>query len=213
VTSISSGQVSLHWNAPVSGPAPTSYAVERSTNFQTGSFMTAGTVAGSPPPVMFQDNSVTGSPAGNTSTSPICYLYRVRSAIGSVTSNPTNLVFATTKDFFDGPNVVGVPSGTPVKAVHVLELRNAVGAVYATAFGVSGISTWDSGSVQTRGLVYAANVAEMRATNSAGNLQAALNHMGFPLPTYSTSPSQHGQMHKEDINETRAAARIGVRSN
>jgi hypothetical protein len=211
VTSVSYSQVTLQWSAPASGPAPTSYVVERSTNYQnSNSFTTAGTVTGSPPAVTFQDTSVTGSQAGDTSTLPVCYLYRVRSAIGTTQSNPSNLAFGTTKSFAYDP-VSGAPSGTIIKATHILELRNAVSAVYATASGSpTGIQSWDSGAVQSfTTQVQARHINEMRSTNSAGNLQSALTTMGFPLPSYTTSVSQNGLIRAPDINDTRTGVKSG----
>jgi hypothetical protein len=215
VNSVSSTQVSLQWNAPASGPPPTSYVVERCANYLTKPFATVPSPTGNPPPTVFQDSSstgLTGSGPGDTVTLPVCYLYRVRSAIGSVQSNPSNMVFATTKSFADDP-AFGPPLGTPARAVHILELRNAISAVYATATGTAGISGWGSGAVTTGTQIHAVHINEMRSTNSAGNLQTALQTMGFPLPNYTTAISQFGRIRAADINDTRTGAKFGLRSN
>src|SRR5205807_8510834 len=111
----SGSQVDITWTA---SPSADHYQVERAPNI-TAEY----TVVGS---------SVTGTSFTDTSVTPVAtYLYRVR-AIGSSGnfSPPSNIDMATAITFSDDPLTAG---STPVRAQHLMDLRQAVSAVRVAA--------------------------------------------------------------------------------
>ena len=87
---------------------------------------------------VLNSNVATTSYTDSTVTSVNAYLYRVRTAdaVGNL-SAPSGIDVATAITFTDNPLTVGA---TPVKEVHLTELRQAVNAVRAAAN--LGAATW-----------------------------------------------------------------------
>jgi hypothetical protein len=112
-TAAGTTSVNLTWSG-IAGA--TYYAVYRSSNGAELTFLSASN------PTSFSDSTVA---AGTT------YLYRVRAVdSGGAISPYSNVDAATTIVFTDDPLVAGA---TPVKAVHISELRTAVSALRAAA--------------------------------------------------------------------------------
>jgi hypothetical protein len=108
----SSTQINISWDV---NPTAHHYVVERAT--ELGNFTPLNT------------NVTTNSYVDNTVASVNAYLYRVRSAdaAGNV-STPSNVDLATAITFADDPFPAS-PTFTPIKAQHVLQLRQAINAV------------------------------------------------------------------------------------
>src|SRR5215207_3867338 len=109
----SSARIDLTWTA---APGAHHYQVERAPNLGGTFTVVNSNVAGT----TYQDTTVTSVNA---------YLYRVRTAdaVGNL-SLPSGIDVATAITFTDNPLTVGT---TPVKVVHLTELRQAVNAVRA----------------------------------------------------------------------------------
>ena len=157
-TATSATRVQLTWGLSTGA---TSYKVERSSN--NGGFVEIAT-------------TVTNSYA-DTSVSPgVTYVYRVRAVNAAGNSNYSNRDHATTIMFTDDPLV----AGTPIKAVHILQLRQAVNAMRAAA-GLAP-ATWTDPSL-TGVTVKAVHITQLRAA-----LAPALTALGKPSPAF-TDPS------------------------
>src|SRR5687768_7110059 len=130
-----------------------------------------------------------------TVTSVNAYLYRVRTAdaVGNL-SAPSGIDVATAITFTDNPLTVGT---TPVKAVHMTELRQAVNAVRAAA-NLSA-ATWTDPTLSTSVPIKAVHVTELRS-----NLDAALTALGISTSAY-TDPSLTGivikKVHVDEVRQ------------
>lgn len=155
-------RIDLTWTA---APNAHHYQVERASNFGGTFTVLNSNVSGT----SFSDNTVGAVNA---------YLYRVRTsdAVGNL-SPPGNLDVAAAVTFTDNPLTTGT---TVVKAQHIIELRQAVNAIRATA-NLSGV-TWTD-STLTSVVIKAVHVEEMRA-----GLNQALTAMGLTVTSY-TDPS------------------------
>ncbi len=163
-TATSSTQVNLTWTASTDNAGVHHYEVWRS--FNNGQYVR---LAPDPTATTFSDSAVSGG---------VTYLYRVRAvdAAGNV-SGDSNVDLATTVLFTDDPLVAGV---TVVKAAHILELRQAVNAVRASAGQAA--ASWTDPSLA--GLfIKTVHLQELRS-----NLSPALSTLGFPAPAY-TDPT------------------------
>ena len=138
-TAISTTAVTITWSA-VTGA--TGYIIERGTN--PTNFVQIGTTTGA---TTFTDSGR----APNTT-----YLYRVRATNTAGTSGPGPIDYATTVIFTDDPLV---PRVTPIKAVHILELRTAVNAMRVAA-GLSPVTFTDP--VLTGATIKAVHIVELR---------------------------------------------------
>jgi hypothetical protein len=162
----SSARIDLTWTA---APGAHHYQVERAPNLGGTFTVVNSNVVGT----TYQDTTVTSVNA---------YLYRVRTAdaIGNL-SAPSGIDVATAITFTDNPLTVGT---TPVKAVHMTELRQAVNAVRAAAN--LGAATWTDPALSTSVTIKAVHVTELRT-----NLDAALTALGITPSAY-TDPSLTG---------------------
>jgi len=149
-TATSTTTVRVTWTAAAD---TTSYNVYRSTNGSTY------TLAGSTSGTAFDDTGRTA----NTS-----YLYRVRS-VGSSESGDSNRDLATTTIFTDDPLV----PVTPIKAVHITELRIAINAVRILA-GIGAV-TYGDPTITPGSTVKADHITTMRMA-----LNQALTALGLP---------------------------------
>lgn len=141
-TATASNRVVVTW-AAVSGA--TQYAVLRSPSI-SAAFVQIGVSS----TTSYTDMTV----AANTT-----YLYKVRALGSSVTSADSVLDHATTVIFTDDP----LTTSTPVKAVHLAEIRTALNAVRAAA--ALGPASWTDAAVP--GVrVKAVHITEMRAALS-----------------------------------------------
>jgi hypothetical protein len=122
-TAISSSSVGIAWSAAANASG---YQLERSVN--DGAFVLIASPAGT----SYLDNSVSADTT---------YVYRVRATGGTGTtpSAYSNRDHATTIIFTDDPLV---PGETVIKAIHLIELREAVNAVRAAA-GLAPVSWTD----------------------------------------------------------------------
>jgi hypothetical protein len=174
----SNARIDLTWTA---APGAHYYQVERAPNLGGTFTVVNSNVAGT----TYQDTTVTSVNA---------YLYRVRTAdaIGNL-SAPSGLDVATAITFTDNPLTVGT---TPVKAVHMTELRQAVNAVRAAAN--LGAATWTDPTLSTSVTIKGVHVTELRT-----NLDAALTALGITLSAY-TDPSLTGILIKKvHVDEVR----------
>jgi hypothetical protein len=155
-TATSTSQVQVSWGA-VAGA--TSYQVFRS--FNNGAYVLVATPAVN----TFADSTVT---AGTT------YLYAVKAVDSAATASVASSAdLATTIMFTDDP-LVG--SFTPIKAVHLTQLRSAINAVRAAA----GLPAMVFSSSMAIGLpIRAAHVSELRSS-----LDAARTALGLSVPAY-----------------------------
>jgi hypothetical protein len=138
----SNARIDLTWTA---APGAHHYQVERAPNLGGTFTVVNSNVVGT----TYQDTTVTSVNA---------YLYRVRTAdaVGNL-STPSGIDVATAITFTDNPLTVGT---TPVKAVHMTELRQAVNAVRAAA-NLSA-ATWTDPTLSTSVLIKAVHVTELR---------------------------------------------------
>jgi len=122
------------------------------------------------------------------------YLYRVRAVtVAGATSAYSNVDLAIGIAFTDDPLIAGA---TPIKAQHVLELRQATNAIRGLAnLGAAG---WTDNSLPGV-TVKAVHIQEIRT-----NLDGALSALGLPLFQY-TNTSLQGipikLIHVEEIRQ------------
>lgn len=113
VATASGSSVAIQWNAVTSASG---YKVERKIG--TNAWATAQTVTGS------STTTVNDTPTVPTGV----VLYRVRALQGTFESDPSTVDVAFTGTFTDDPILTAEPF-TPVKAVHLIEVRNACNAL------------------------------------------------------------------------------------
>jgi len=173
-TATSATRVQLTWSLSAGA---TSYKVERS--FNNGSFVQIATSATN----SYTDNPVSGG---------ITYVYRVRAVNLAGDSNYSNRDHATTIMFNDDP----VVSGTPIRAVHILQLRQAVNAMRKSA-GLSPASFTEP-SLTAGMVVKALHINELRSA-----LTPALTALGKPAPSYTGTVSPGTSVRAVHVQELR----------
>jgi hypothetical protein len=180
-STVSNIQINISWSVSAGAHH---YQVERASNV-TGTFTVLNAnVSGT----AFTDNSVSGVNA---------YLYRVRSAdaVGTL-SAPSNLDLATAIVFEDDP-FPAAPVLTPIKAQHLVQLRQAVNAVRAAAN--QGAATWSQNPVQQNVTPIMANdIYELRNA-----LDQALGILGLTPGGYTNSSLSGQGIQKIHIKELR----------
>jgi uncharacterized protein YkwD len=171
-TASGTSSVNVSWSG-VGGAA--FYQVWRS--FNGGAY----TLAGSPAAPPFNDSTVTA----NTT-----YLYRVRAVDGAdAPSGFSNVDAATTVVFTDDPLVA---FSTPVKAVHLTQLRTAVNAMRASA-ALAPLAP--DATVAVGALVRATHVTDLRTA-----LNAARSAIGSGALTYTDAvPSLIKAVHVQEL--------------
>jgi hypothetical protein len=175
----SNARIDLTWTA---APGAHHYQVERAPNLGGTFTVLNSNVAGT----TYQDTTVTSVNA---------YLYRVRTAdaVGNL-SAPSGIDVATAITFTDNPLTVGT---TPVRAVHMTELRQAVNAVRAAA-NLSAATWTDATLTVGTTTIRAVHITELRT-----NLDAALNALSLYPGPY-TDPSLTGILiRKVHVDEVR----------
>jgi Fibronectin type III domain len=171
--------VHLSWTAP-SGTID-HYQIERRSTLSGAATILTTTGSG----VSYDDTSLN---PGST------YLYRVRSVdTYAQVSVYGNLDYATAFVFTDSPLTAG---STPIKAVHLTELRQAVNAVRLTA-GLSA-STWTD-STLSGVAVKKIHVQELR-----DSINQALQALGFSTPAFTDATLTAGtsvikKLHIEEL--------------
>jgi len=179
-STISNAQIDISWSI---SPNAHHYVVERAT--QSGSFTTL-------------NNNVTGTTFNdNTVTNLNAYLYRVRSAdaVGNV-SAVSNVDVATAITFEDDP-FPDAPVLTPVRAQHILQLRQAINAVRHTVPGMPDYS-WTQSITAGSTLIKANDIEELRTA-----LDAALTALSLPAGGYTDSSLTNLLVQKLHIKELR----------
>jgi hypothetical protein len=157
VTSTSSAQINVNWAAAAGA---TGYKVERATSI-AGPF----SLVGNPATNAFTDTTVS---AGTT------YIYRVRATdSGGNLSGYSNNVMATAMTFADDPLVSGE---TPIRAQHMMQLREAVNSVRRAASLTN--ATWTDSNL-VGATVRGVHVQELR-----DSLNQAFTTLQVTLPTY-----------------------------
>lgn len=173
-------QVALSWSPPAAGTVD-HYVVERTQN--VGSSY-----------VPLTPNPTTTGFTDGTAGAGVSYLYRVKAVFaGGASSGYSNTDLATTVIFTDDPLVAGV---TTIKAQHLAELRQAVGAMRDLANLQA--ATWPDQALP--GVpIKAAHVLELRAS-----LDQALAALGLGVPPY-TDPALAGvnikKVHFEELRQ------------
>jgi hypothetical protein len=173
-------QVQIVWN-PSSGA--TQYEVLRASSV-SGAWTSLITTAG----LAWNDNTVSGSTT---------YIYRVRALDASARPSPLSAPdTATTLLFTDDPVLAG---GTIVKAVHVLELRQAVNAMRAAAD--LGAATFADPMPL---LIRAQHIDELRAALAPARAALSLPALGYTDPTLVAGTTPVRAAHVQEV-------RAGVR--
>jgi fibronectin type III domain protein len=169
--------VSVSW--PPSSGTVDHYAVERRNN--SGSFGVVATTSGT-------------SIADTSSLSPdTTYVYRVRAFadVAGTCPSPYSLVdIATTTNFGVDPTVA---QGTTIYAAHLLTLRTAVNAVWATA-GFTTPFDWPDSSTPGATVTPAANGAILKeqVQKLRNRLNEARQQLGLPLQPFTNEPLTAG---------------------
>ena len=163
------------------------YQVEKTTNVNTGYSVVNPNVTG---------NSASDS---NVTVSPVtAYLYRVRAVDANGNVSPySNVDLATAISFTDDTLV---SNETPVRAVHITELRQAVDAVRALTTNL-GPADWGGGIQQYVTTIQAKHIQDLRE-----NLDAARSALQFPQCTYtdnSINALKASYFKKEHIEQIR----------
>jgi uncharacterized repeat protein (TIGR01451 family) len=161
-SAISTTQVSLIWTASVN---QTNYQVLRSSN--GGPF----NVIAAPLLSNFLDTSLTP----NTT-----YVYRVRAVDATTVGAMSNIDLATTMLFIDDPLVA---ASTPIKAVHITELRTAVNAVRAAA-GLPA-ATFTDASLAVGESMKSVHLNELRTSLNEARVAIGLPAMAWTDPAVS----------------------------
>jgi hypothetical protein len=162
VATASGGTVTIQWNQAANA---TGYQVERKIG--TAGWTLAQTVTSG------SQTSVTDTPTVPAGV----VLYRVRATQGSATSDPSNNDVAYTATFTDDPILTSAPY-TVVKAVHVIEIRQAVNALRELANEAAIYSSNDLDVNLLRGQVIQAQhftslMTELNAARGPFNLGTA----------------------------------------
>ncbi|HEV7768742.1 MAG TPA: M12 family metallo-peptidase [Thermoanaerobaculia bacterium] len=154
-TATSTASVNITWTASVGA---TTYNVYRSPDALNY------TLAGSSATTNFADGGRTANTA---------YLYKVR-AVAGTESGDSNIDLATTTIFTDDPLV----AGTPVKAVHITQLRTAVNAVRTLASLGAGSYTDPSLAVGVTG-IKAVHINDLRTALNQARSALALSAVSY----------------------------------
>ncbi|HYI34753.1 MAG TPA: S8 family serine peptidase [Glaciibacter sp.] len=169
----SGGTVTISWNTTANASG---YKVERKIG--TGAWTLAQTV--------------TGTSVNDTPTVPAgVVLYRVRATQGSAVSDPSNNDVAYVSTFTDDPIVTTGPY-TPIRAIHLVELRRAVNALRELN-GDPAVYTGNAiveASVQTLPVAHTDFTAVLGSMNTARAV-FGLSNVNFTTPPVSSGPVNH----------------------
>jgi hypothetical protein len=188
-------QVNLSWSASTGG-AVAYYVVERCQSLSPTCYtVVAANVAPTTPTITYSDSSV---------TSAVAYLYRVRAvdANGNF-STYSSADLATAISFTDDPLISTAENqsaATPMRAVHITQLRSAVNAVRALA-NLSP-ATW-ANTVQAGSVIRAVDVQELRTAVDQARAQ-----LGLAQAAYTNQPLSAGTpIKKAHIDDLRSAVK------
>jgi hypothetical protein len=129
-------------------------------------------------------------------TANTSYLYKVRAINTAGASGDSNLDVATTTIFTDDPLT---PASTPIKAVHVNELRTAANALRALANLTAASFTNPIGPGV---VVHAIDIQELRSA-----VDPARSALGLPATTYTFGAAAGAVIHAADLTELRNGVR------
>jgi hypothetical protein len=182
-TAVSAGQINAQWAPPAGHIGVHHYDLERS--FNGAPYVRIAQIPGTG--TTYTDTAVS---AGTT------YLYRVLAFDASNNSSGmSNVDPATTLVFTDNPIQVGV---TVIKAQHIVELRQAVNAVRASA-GLSP-ATWTDTSLP--GIpVKAAHILELRSALDQALVAVGLAALPYSDPILTPGFSPIRRAHIEEIRQ------------
>lgn len=158
--------VELSWSASAGA---TVYEVQRSSGIDD-------------PYVTVLTPSTAGTYTDNVPGSGV-FLYRVRASNSTGTSRFTSPDLATTLMFSDDPLSAGQ---TPVRAVHIIELRSAISMVRAAA-GLTAYPWTDTSIQPGLTLVKSAHVSELRLALDAARLTLGLTAAAYQDAVLSSS--------------------------
>ncbi|PYQ27130.1 MAG: hypothetical protein DMF56_21465 [Acidobacteria bacterium] len=175
-TATSTSQISLSWNA-VAGA--TQYEIQRSS--ASNSYATLITTAAT----TFNDNTVAGGSA---------YVYKVRALDAASRPSPFSAPDpAIAMLFTDDPLMSGV---TPMKAVHLAELRQAVNALRAVA-ALGNVSFTDAASAGVP--VKAIHIQELRDALTPARAALGLGMLSFTNPTLTPGTTAIRAVHLQEV--------------
>lgn len=194
-----SSNLTLNWSA---AQGAVKYRVERKN--AGGSFSSIGTTTST----SMTDN---GAVSGNA------YLYKVCSAdaAGVCTSSYSNIVLGAAITFTD-PTIISStddPTGatvTPVRAVHITQLRTAVNSVRALAGLPNASWTWN---VATNQLIHVEDVRELRTALAAALTALQINQTAYIDPTligFIENPAGATVIKADHIRQLRQRVTAGI---
>lgn len=168
----SGGTVAISWNTTANAGG---YQVERKIG--TGAWTLAQTV-----------NSGSTTSVNESPTVPAgVVLYRVRATQGAAVSAPSNVDVAYVLSFTDDPIVTTGPF-TPIRALHLVELRRAVNALRE----LNGDPAVYTGNTIVEASVQALPVAHTDFTDVMTSLNAARAVFGLPARVFPSTPVSSG---------------------
>jgi hypothetical protein len=192
-TSTPTLQVNLSWSASTGGTVAY-YVVERCQSFGPNCYsVVAPNVQPTTPTITYSDSTVANEKA---------YLYRVRAVDSNGNfSGYSSADLATAISFTDDPLISSAENqsaATPIRAVHITQLRSAVNAVRVLA-NLSPF-TWTN-TVQAGSTIRAVDVQEMRT-----QLDQARSSLGLAAATYTNEPLSAGttlikKIHLEELRQ------------
>lgn len=178
---VSAARVTITWN-----PSATAhhYVIERAT--QVGNFTAL-------------NNNVTGTTYNDDTVSNLnAYLYRIRSADSGGNLSPgSNIDLATAITFEDDP-FPAPPTLTPVRAQHILQLRQAVNAVRHLTTTLSDYNWGQPSATLVGAPVKGTDVEELRTA-----LDDAMQIIGLQVGGFTDSTLAGKPISKVYINELR----------
>jgi hypothetical protein len=186
-------------------PAPTALSATAST--MTSVLLSWGASAGAGSYDVYRSSSLPtftkiGSSGTNGYTDSLvsgntAYLYKVRAVNGAGSSPDSNIDLATTVLFADASLTTG---GTPIRAVHVNELRTAVGAVRTLA-GLGLYPFTDPGALASWAAVKRIHVVDLRAALDQARSALGLYATSYTDPTITVGVTKPRPQHVYDLRD------------
>jgi hypothetical protein len=125
------------------------------------------------------------------------YLYAIRTVAGAAQSSQSVHDLATTIFFTDPTLFAG---SSLVKTTHIMELRNAVGAVRILG-GMSGISYTNPTLTPGSSTMRAAHVSELRSALDAARADLSLSALSYTDPSLSTFTTKIKAVHIQQLRD------------
>ena len=178
----SQARIDVTWNA---SPNAHHYQVERAS------------VSGEANFAVINSNVVGTTYPDTTVTSINAYLYRVRAADAAGNLSPPSSIDVATAITFEDDPFAAPPTLTPVRAQHVLQLRQAINAVRHTVPSMQDYS-WTQPITAGSTLIKANDIEEMRTA-----LDQALNALNLTAGGYTNSSLTNVLIQKIHITQLR----------